>query len=242
MKHFPLVLLVALLLQFYPGALHAGVIKQLSYKIDLQDNGSALVSIMCRFDSLTSATLLVPFCFTACDSLKFNNEINPAVFLVDSNTVKYISIPSALLQAKSSFTLSMQVKGYYIPEAGKTNEFGHIAIKQKFVNTTVLFIRGLQVKLVLPAGYVVSTVDESIPKLSNNNPEAPYAVLEENGRHAVELTAKNLRLGDNAMVALTIKQEKKSDVFLWILLAAIAAYAILFRDILKPASKKGVSG
>lgn len=224
---------------FLSTATSAGAtISKLRHSLDISTAGSAVLTMHCVFAEQPKDWLLLPCNFgidTATVQLQ-GSTLRPTV--LDTNGVRYIIILPAYVSAGNAVTITAEVPGYLDLAKATSAEYGHIPVKQKFVNNIPNRVANYMLSIILPEGFVVNGVDESLPKMQPNNPDIPFFIENIGGRHTVKLVAKDLKPGDNAMISFTARQEQKSMLFLALLILASLAYLYWFRDTLTPVLKR----
>lgn len=105
----------------------------------------------------------------------------------------------------------------------------------RFLNGGQLPVADYDLKVLLPEGNMVHSVQEKTPK-GKGLAGAQVAYIRDDGRLGFTLAAENLKFGDAAGIKLTMVEERKSPVVLVILGLVAVAYMIVFRDIVKPSA------
>jgi hypothetical protein len=113
--------------------------------------------------------------------------------------------------------------------------FGNRTITYRFLNTTPSEFAAVSTQIVLPDGFVVTSVDDSEPPANESSTTPPFAVVSRDGRHAVSVTAAHVGLGGAASVTFRFKERKVSPLISIALLAVGAGYLAGFRSLISGA-------
>lgn len=137
--------------------------------------------------------------------------------------------------AAAAFVLDLD---YQVPASKgapkpKNQPPGETGLAFRFLNGGKLPVADYDLKVLLPAGKMVHSVQEIAPK-GKGGEGAQVAYIREDGRLGFTLAAENLKFGDAASIKLISVDERKSPVVLIILGLVAVAYLIVFRDIVKP--------
>ncbi|MCX7875478.1 MAG: hypothetical protein N2321_04830 [Melioribacteraceae bacterium] len=198
-------------------------------KIYLNENGNAYVIWDIEFNQVYNDEIKLPFVFKNLNTASLeSNELQLNFIKSDGNSFIVIK---ELKTTKAQ--IKFNVDSFYNFSTDKLEDFGNYNFKYRFINSTLSKINKLYSRIILPAGYVISSIDETIPKESEDNPVFPYELLKDKNRNAVELKASNLKLGEHAFIKMKIKKEEKS---LWVLILFSVIgiiYLYFFKDLIK---------
>lgn len=232
----PLCALAAGLL--WPAAGSAGMeIVSLSEKIALDAAGTAAVEVAVKLAKAEPGTLLVPTSFKSADGLKVDGLPGATVALTEKDGVRAFAIATSVAPTeKDAVKLSFAVPGYYDWKKEKVADFGNRSLEARFLNTLPVKVQSYKMELMLPAGFVVNTVDDSNPKLTSKSPTPPYQILRTGDQYGITIKASKLGIGDTSFVRIRFKDGSKSTGFLLAGLALCGLYLVGFRDTVKPAA------
>jgi len=117
----------------------------------------------------------------------------------------------------------------------KTQPPGETRLRFRFLNDGRLPVADYGLKVLLPAGKVVHSVQETAPQGKGGN-GAQVSYIKEDNRQGFVLAAENLRFGDAAGIQLTVVADEKSPAVVILLGLAAILYLVAFRDIVRPPS------
>ena len=224
---------ILLFVLFLAGIIKPQVIKTFHERIFTSVDGSAKVewNIKADFDSMSQ--VILPFNFKTAAGFTLNGQPGNEISISEINNAQSVTIKTEGLKNKKELNLTFSIKEFLNIEKAEKKEFGNMVFKNKFVNTSGLMLKDFRSEIILPEGYVVTSVDESTPKASPNKPDSPFEVIYVDKKHGVAIKNSSMKIGDNAAITFKTKKENKSRIFLAVLLLAGAGYLFYFRDILK---------
>lgn len=207
-------------------------IKQFHEIIFTNTDGSADVEWIVKTESDSSSVIKLTYGFKNGSNYSFDSALIKTLLTVEENSTRYLVIKTAGAVNKKEFKINFRLKDFLNYEQAEEKEFGNISFKYKFINTSSLVIKDFKSEIIFPEGYVVTSVDESSPKVSSSKPESPFEIVSWQNRHGVAIKNTNMKIGDNASISFKTKKEQKSYIFLTVLLLAGVGYLFYFRDIL----------
>lgn len=223
---------IFLMILFISSISFAQVVNEFDEKIFFENNGKAKVVWNITFQSSLNQEIYLPYNFNEIKDVKVESENCEAKLIVKGEN-KFIAIRNV---SSSNIKLNLFLNKFIV--LSESEEFGNYVIKYRFINTTFDKINKFNSYLVLPIGFVVSTVDETIPKQSEDNPVFPFQIGKIENRNSVQLLNSNMKLGDQAFIKLQIKHEKKSPVVFIIFSLFAIGYLYLFRDLISKNQNK----
>jgi len=223
---------IFLMILFFSSISFAQVVNEFDEKIFFENNGKAKVVWNITFQSSLNQEIFLPYNFNEIKDVKIESENCEAKLIVKGEN-KFIAIRNV---SSSNIKLNLYLNKFIV--LSESEEFGNYVIKYRFINTTFDKINKFNSYLVLPIGFVVSTVDETIPKQSEDNPVFPFQIGKIENRNSVQLLNSNMKLGDQAFIKLQIKHEKKSPVVFIIFSLFAIGYLYLFRDLISKNQNK----
>jgi hypothetical protein len=224
-------ILLLIFCPFYISALNAQEIKRFNERIFTNADGTA--SVEWKIEPGEAKFLELPFGFKKNSPFICCGTPDDKIIIAEKNNVRYLEIGEEELKGKKEITLRFGISDFMNFNGAEKKEFGNISFKNRFVNTSANRIKEFKSEIILPEGYVVTSVDETTPKVSSSKPDSPFEVISVNNRHGVAIKNSNMKIGDNAAITFKAKKESKSPVFLAVMLLAGAAYLFFYRDVLK---------
>ena len=140
--------------------------------------------------------------------------------------------------ALRSMHVTFPIQQFFDLRKEKIIDFGNYIIKKRYINTSIALIDSFSSELVLPAGFVVTSVDETIPKQTEESSISPFVVQKNDGRNSVVVRTVKMKLGEHAFVKMQAKSGAKSPVLLIVLSLIAMLYVVAFRDLV---SKKSLT-
>lgn len=218
--------------------LPAQEIKKFNERILTSTDGTAKVVwiIEANLDSVDLITL--PYNYKNGSGFAVDEIKQAEVKIEEKNNAKYLVINSEGLKGRREIKVNFNLSDFLNFEKAEKKEFGNITFKNKFVNTSGALIKNFRSEIILPEGYVVTSVDETTPKASPSKPDSPFEVIGFDKKHGVAIKNTNMKIGENASITFKTKKENKSYIFLAVLLLTGVGYLYFYRDTLK-ASENG---
>jgi hypothetical protein len=218
--------------------------------IRMDQNGGATVTwnFVCTHDSLREVNL--PWNFSK------KNDPSPAFAVrhgADGNGhaaalrtkegVFFVQIRSDSLRSGKEWELSFNIPDFQKFEEQKLLQFGNRILKYRFSNTQLAEIADFSTEIILPDGYVVTSIDETVPKMTEESPESPTRLSTVGKNVSIVLKAPRLVLGEQAFMKLQCKSGTKSPLIGIGLLCIGILYLIFFRDLVRrPANLPETNG
>jgi hypothetical protein len=233
------VLLIACLIGIFVNPVFAeGVIKKYSEKLFLKSDGSIKGEVEFVIKEDTSASLLLPLNFEKGFSLTSNDDKLKDIEVETLDGVSYIKVNTkAALDSSQVYMFQFQVKKYFDFEKNKS-EFGNYIFNYRYINTRPMRIDKFESFIVLPDGYVVGSILETIPKAKNNNPEFPYELGQIDGKNYIKLKNSKMEIGEHSFMKFRFKPEEKSKILLIFLVIIAIGYLVYFRELINNKNKK----
>ena len=207
-------------------------ISALSQRITVDEAGTGRVEVEVTVTAPTPGRIVVPLGFGGAQELQVDERPGLTVTLEKSG-----GRPCLAIITERAFPQGETVKarymlpGFYDWNGKKRSDFGNHTLEYRFVNSQVLPIVAFSVEVLLPAGFLVNSVEDSIPELNETTPVAPFRVVKVGERCGVRIRASKLGLGDTCMVRFRFKRNDKPVGLLLVGLAAAALYLFAFRDL-----------
>jgi hypothetical protein len=209
-------------------------INKYNEKVYIDKDGNALVEVIVNIKTDSTKLFILPFNYKKCDNLKLNESNTGEISLTGENGTRFITIKlKEILPDSMTFHFSFNVPSYFDFENAEKSDFGNFSHQYRFVNTTMNTINTFSGEIIMPEGYVVTSIESSYPKLSEKNPIAPYE-LSQNGKcYSTTIKSTKMKIGDYASIQFRFKKSEKSKILLFALLGAAVLYLIFYRDVLK---------
>ena len=115
------------------------------------------------------------------------------------------------------------------PVAGMTaapKAFGNRTLTHRLLNGTPIVFGTVTSELVLPAGFVVTSIVDSEPPTEETTTQTPFAVVFRGGRHAVRIAGDRVGLGDALSITVRFKERRVSALTPVALIALGALYLV----------------
>ena len=233
------ILLIAFLFGLFGNTVHAGVvIKKYSEKIFLNVDGSIKGEVEFIIKHDTSGSLMLPLNFV--NGIKFYSDDSKVkdIEIDTMDGVRYIRINAkAAFDSSQTYKFQFLLKNYFDFEKNKS-EFGNFIFSYKYINTRPMRIDKFESFVVLPDGYVVSSILETIPKAKNNNPEFPFELGQIASKNYIKLKNSKMEIGADCFMKFRFKAEEKSKLLLIMLVIIAIGYLVFFRELIKNKKKK----
>ncbi len=218
-------------------AMPAGAVEiaSMTEKIAVDPAGAAQVEIGLKLAKAEPGTILIPSSFKTADNLKIEGLPDASVALVDKDGIRAFAITAKDAPTdKQTIKLTFAAPGFYDWKGEKLADFGNRSMQYRFMNTLPAKVQSYKLDLILPAGYVINTVDESQPRLTSKSPTPPYQIVKADDRYGISIKSSKLGVGDTCMVRFRFKDGSKSVGFLVASLAVCGLYLVGFRDSVRP--------
>lgn len=120
----------------------------------------------------------------------------------------------------------------------KPKNFGNISMGRRIVNTTRTPIKYYEMKILLPGGYALSSVRDSVPELEDNETVPPYEAAGEPGFSGVKIHAENMNTGESCSILFLFKADGRSWWLFGLLCGVAGLYLFFFRDLVAREKKE----
>ncbi|MFH0733228.1 MAG: hypothetical protein V1773_00415 [bacterium] len=215
--------------------------KYLNEKIIFEESGDATVIIDFSLENKLVKTLLLPYNIKSfpVKIISHNKNINYKIVTIEGNNFIKVFTTDSLRFNKGSVTLN--IKDFYNLKKEKITDFGNYTFKYRFNNSKIAKINDYKLEILLPVNFNITSVEESVPKQSEDSPKSPFEISRESNRNKVVLTSKDIKLGENAFIRFRFKSEKKSSLVFILFALAGVLYLVFFTDVLKDNKGKNIS-
>ncbi|MBP1655935.1 MAG: hypothetical protein H6Q31_536 [Bacteroidetes bacterium] len=200
-------------------------------QIVLHESGAADVTLTVLASVPPGRELVLPWSHSMPDSIRPDDTLTHAALRVEHGL--HFLVLTAPWDAERPRRVRLSVPSFIGWSSLKRTAFGNVTVEHTFRNTTSRRIDRYRGDVILPEGYVVTSVVSSIPEQTEKDPVAPYEILEDSGRSGVSIRTAKLGLGDGALITFRCKPAAKSPILLVALILAGTLYLMFFRDVLK---------
>lgn len=229
----------------------AQVLQDFSEKIYLNTNGNTDIIWEFIIQKNHKDRILLPWSFPEsyfnkinfnvyCCSGQIKNEsddsLNNKTLTVALKKIEgtiFLELNSIGIKDSSKLEIKFTLPEYFVIKNEQVEEFGNYTFKKKFVNTTPTQIKNFSSEIILPSGYVITSVLETIPKQASEDPVSPFQISRTNELNSVIIKTPILKLGDNTFIKFRFKSDAKSPLLMILLVIVGGFYLIYFRDIIK---------
>jgi hypothetical protein len=174
--------------------------------------------------------------------LKVDSSSKSIVEIVTSEGTKFVRVDISVFNDSDKIEIKFNKQKFYDLKNTEVEEFGNYTLKKRFVNTTPTKLKNFSSEIIVPAGFVITSVEETIPKQASDDPVSPFALNRTKNQNSVIIKSPGLKLGDNVFIKFRFKEDAKSPVLLIFLSIVAVLYLVYFRDVLKPANGKSETG
>lgn len=226
-----------------------------SEQISLNGNGTAQVIWKLHASGNDSSALVIPWNFSyqgnenaefSINRLIDNGNIKDSVVsdpllaaprLTQINGVPYVSVRLNRLGKESNYQIGFTIKDFFNLERKDAGEFGDYSFKYRFINTSLPQLKDFESKIVLPPGFVIVSVDETIPKQTEDNPVSPFQLGRNGSGNSITLKPQKFKLGEHVFVKMDIKRDEKSIATFIVFGLMGLLYLFFFRDLIANKNK-----
>ena len=190
------------------------------------------VSLTLVVRSGETGRLAVPLAFGAISDLTFDDNRGHRV-MFDPQSTPPVLLLENLDAGPDTVHVRFTAKDFFNWDRAKKGAFGNYTVTSKFTQTVPEEIEEFSSEIVLPAGFIVNSIVESIPDYSENDAECPYQLRLVSERHAITIHSTKMKTGDVALLTIRMKSDQKSVIVLGGIVLLGVLYLIFFRDVLK---------
>jgi len=245
LKHHLLIIL-SLLLLLNPGQVLSQKLNGFTEKIFLEKNGEATIVWDFKLEKNSVEQIKFPWNFSTEGTNKIVFKIFPNVSnnnnssldkeelipaIIENDGIYFVLINFSKIPHNTEYHLEFHLPLLFNFNKEKVADFGNYTFKYRFTNTMVAEIKNYSSEIILPDGYVVTSIDETIPKQTEDNPASPFQVTSNGKKNSLIIKAQKLKIGEQAFIKMQIKSANKSSfLFISLLLVGIL-YLYFFRDL-----------
>lgn len=233
--------LAILVLALACGAAQALEIRRYETRIDVDRDGAALATASVDLAGAVAGRFRLPVGFAKLADFR-PGEAPPGVSLAAKGNADgawvEVELPDGV-PSETTLGFSFRANGVLFvpkPEAGQkaTLPKGSRLLRHRFVNTQEAPIGRYAATVLFPPEVIAHRVNEQLPRPGRKE-FAPRVELDRfDGRQGARLQLANLRQGDRTSMELEIVDERRSAVWLLLLVPLAAGYLFFFRDLVRP--------
>jgi hypothetical protein len=231
---------LSLLILLAPSQLLSQRLSSFKEEIFLEKNGEANVVWDFKLEKNSIEQIKFPWNFSTDGAAKIVFKINPGFSsdkdaldpkIVVNDGVYFIQIGFTKIPHNTEYHVEFRLPLLFNFNKEKVADFGNYTLKYRFINSMLAGIDNFSSEVVLPEGFVVTSVDETIPKQTEDNPVSPFQVTSHDKKSSVVIKAPKLKIGEQAFIKIQIKSDRKSMFLLIALMLAGVLYLYFFRDL-----------
>ncbi|HBC75731.1 MAG: hypothetical protein A2008_12980 [Candidatus Wallbacteria bacterium GWC2_49_35] len=201
--------------------------------VTLSADGGASVSVELTA-GFKGAEMILPVSYGGINGAAAGASSEIKLETVKKGGVVYLKIAPELFDGSSPVKISYSAAGVFDPKQIVTNDFSNIETKYFFVNNTDFIIDSFEALIIMPAGFAVNKVDDYQPKLKKDDPSDPFTLDKKEGFRTVRVKTSALKSGDRVSLKWKMQPEKRSTVFMILLLIAGIWYLAAFTEVINP--------
>lgn len=228
----PVVLLVLvvllILLAIAAGPAAGATVTRYAEEIRLARDGSAAVTLDVDLSGAPGEAVRLPFGHAKADlaTLRVVGAVSGRIETLEGG----LPVLVVTLGPQTS-PLEVRVTVPRLVDVAKASAFGNRVLSHELVNATSLSCGRYEGTFLVPEGFRVNTIVETVPAESENAATRPYEVVRVDGRDGLRLTEPSFDPAKRVAAKVRFKPAAHSPLFPGLLLAAGALYLYRFRDL-----------
>jgi hypothetical protein len=241
-----LLIIFSLLILLNPDKILSQKLNSFKEKIFLEKNGEATIVWDFILEKNSIEQIKFPWNFSTerTDKIVFkiipnvSSNDNPSVEkeeiyprIVSYDGVYFILINFSKIPHNTEYRLEFTLPQLFNFSKEKVADFGNYTFRYRFTNTMLAEINNYSSEVILPYGYVITSIDETIPRQTEDNPVSPFQVTNNEKKNSLIIKVPKLKIGEQAFIKMQIKSDKKSMFLLISLVLAGILYLYFFRDL-----------
>lgn len=225
-----------------PPAAPAAELMGLRQTLDLQADGSARVTVeVWPAPGQNGGTCELPLGVATATEVQIAGTAGP-VAATPITTGGRLMLPIDLAGRNGDrIVVSYRTPAVFEPKKAERSPWGNLTVTHAWCNLTPNRIASAELVILLPAGLLVNTVDDSTPTPSREDPNLPFRLDRDGERHRLTIGATALQLGDALSLTFRMKAGGRSKLLVLLVLLAIGAWLLGMRDLIRPQSPVGVN-
>ncbi len=225
---FLLFVLLLVLLAIAAGPALGATVSRYSEEIRLETDGSAKVRLVIDVTGAPGEEVRLPFGHAKADlgSLKATGALSARVETIAGGLpLLAVTLPPEKAPVEVAFT----VPGFV--DFGRSAAFGNRTFSHELVNATVIACGRYEGTFLLPPGFRVNTIVETVPEDGETSATRPFDVIRVDGRDGIRLREPGLDPAHRVAAKVRFKPAARVPLFLPLIVAVAGLYLYLFRDL-----------
>lgn len=217
-----------------PAAADVGVFPRMLETIWLNRDGSAQVDIEVDCPAGTGSPLRFPLSAPTLSNIVVSGAEHAIASTIGPPERRDLVITfSRPLAAPATLRVTGTVAEFFTAITAPPGAFGNRTMTHRLLNSTTAVFTTLKSQVVLPEGFVITSVEDSDPPQTESSTTPPFSIDFHEGRHAVGVSAGNVGLGQATSVTFRFKERSMTPLIPLALVALAAAYLFGFRSLTK---------
>ncbi len=220
--------LLLILAAVVAGPAAGATVKRYAEEVRLARDGSAAVTLNVAVSGTPGESVRLPFGHAKADlaTLRVAGGLDPRVETLEGGLpVLVVTLPP------EPAPLEVRVTVPGLVDFGKAKAFGNRVLSHELVNATPASCGRYEGTFLVPEGFRVNTIVETVPAESENSATRPYEVVRVDGRDGLRLTEPSLDPAKRVAMKLRFKPAAHAPLFPGLLIAVGALYLYRFRDL-----------
>ena len=222
-----LLVLLLLVLAIAAGPATGATVSGYREEIGLAADGSAAVRLLVDVSGAPGEEVRLPFGHPKADLATL--KATGAAARVETIDGGLPVLVTALESGKGPVEVAVSVPGFL--DWKKEKAFRNRTFSHELVNATTLTCGRYEGTYLLPPGYRVNTIVETVPEDGETSATRPYEVVRVDGRDGLKLTEPSLDPAHRVAAKVRFKPAVHVPLFPPLLLAVAAGWLWLFRDL-----------
>lgn len=217
-----------------PATADVGVFPRMLETIWLNGDGSARLDVEVECPAGTMSPLRLPLSAPTLANIVVSGVPRGTASTVGNVERRdvVISFPGPLA-APATLRVTGTVARLFAAITAPPRAFGNRTMTHRLLNSTPAVFANVTSQVVLPSGFVVTSVEDSDPPSAESSTTPPFSIVALDGRHAVRVSASNVGLGQATSVTFRFKERRVPPLIPVALFVLSAAYLFGFRNLTK---------
>lgn len=201
----------------------------------LAADGSARIEIEVDLPAGTAGLIRLPLGMATLTGIQVTGIAGATASLVDEGDRHDVAVAlPAALAAPATLCVTGRAGTFFAGLKAAPKAFGNRTMTYRFLNSTTTTFASVATEVILPEGFVVTSVDDSEPPATDSSTTPPFTVVSRDGRHGIRVSARNVGLGGVTSVVFRFKERRMSPVLPIALVAVSVLYLFWFRGLTRP--------